>query len=115
LSGQGARGAHEEAVGLLLVAGGAPEAADIDVELEPIRLARNRAIVPRRPPKVSKVASRSRTHAVGEVLVENRGPEGRIRPTPVSRHRGTGRAADWSAAPQPESSLAVRSLINIPD
>jgi hypothetical protein len=48
---------------------------------------------------VSKVGSPSRTHALGEVLVENRGPEGRIRPTPVSRHRGTGRAADQSAAP----------------
>jgi hypothetical protein len=42
LSGQGARGAHEEAIGLLLVAGGAPEAADIDVELKPSRLSRNR-------------------------------------------------------------------------
>jgi hypothetical protein len=73
------------------------------------------AIVARRPPKVSKVGSQSRTHAVGEVLIENRGPEGRIRPTSVSRHRGTGRAADRSAAPRPESSLAVRSLINIPD
>jgi hypothetical protein len=41
LCGQGARGAHEEAVGLLLVARGAPEAADIDVKLEPSRLARN--------------------------------------------------------------------------
>jgi hypothetical protein len=38
------------------------------------------AIVARRPPKVSKLGSPSRTHAVGEVLVENRGSEGRIRP-----------------------------------
>jgi hypothetical protein len=72
-------------------------------------------IVARRPPKVSKLGSPSHTHAVGEVLVENRGSEGRIHPTPVSRHRGTGRAADRSAAPRSESSLTVHSLINVPD
>jgi hypothetical protein len=62
---------------------------------------------------VSKVGSPSGTHAVGEVLVENTGLEGRVRPTLVNRHRGTGRATDRSAAPRPESSLAVRSLINV--
>jgi hypothetical protein len=41
---------------------------------------------------VSKVGSPSHTHAVGEVLIENRGPEGRIRATMVSHRRGTGRA-----------------------
>jgi hypothetical protein len=71
-------------------------------------------IVAHHPPKVSKVGSPGRTHAVGEVLVKNRGPEGRIRPTPVSHHRRTGRAADQSAAHRPESSLAVCSLINVP-
>jgi hypothetical protein len=64
---------------------------------------------------VSKVGSPSRTHGVGEVLIKNHGLEGRIHPTPVSRHRGTGCATDRSAAPRPESSLAVRLLINVPD
>jgi hypothetical protein len=41
---------------------------------------------------VSKVGSPSRTHAVGEVLIKNRGPEGCIRATLVSRRRGTGSA-----------------------
>jgi hypothetical protein len=69
LSDQGARGAHEEAVGLLLVAGG--EEATSTSSLSRATSPATAAIVAHRPPKVSKVGSPSRTHAVGEVLVEN--------------------------------------------
>jgi hypothetical protein len=46
------------------------------------------AIVARRPPKMSKIGSPRRLNVTGENLIENRDPDSRIRPTPVSRLHG---------------------------
>jgi hypothetical protein len=66
------------------------------------------AIVARRPPKVSKIGLPHRLNAVGENLIENRGPERRIRPTPVSRHLRS--AAPPTGAPPPAEVAPSRPL-----
>jgi hypothetical protein len=40
--------------------------------------------------KVSKMSPSCRPNAIGEYLIKNRGPEHRIRSTPMSHRRGPG-------------------------
>jgi hypothetical protein len=73
------------------------------------------AIVARRPPKMSKIGSPCRLNVIGENLIENRGPDSRIRPTPVSRHHGPATPLTEAPPPRPESPLAVCSPTNAVD
>jgi hypothetical protein len=110
--------AHAGALGL---ARGAPEPAAIDAELGPSHPPTPAAIVARRRPTVSKLGSSRHSNTVGENLIENRGLEHRIRPTPVSHQHGpvplpTGAPPPGQSRSSPSvlrSTVEIRSRINV--